>query len=199
MAINFCAMAVSVIAPVLNIDTPITVVQMLWLNLVMDTLAGLAFGGERSRAEYMREPPKKRGEPIINRYMWRQILVVSLYATVLSLWFLKSPFIDRAFFPRGERYKMSAFFTLFIFLALFNGLNARTHKINLLDYLALNKPFVFIMGGIAVLQVLLIYFGGGFFGTERLNIRHLALILGLAFSVIPLDLIRKTLSKEGAT
>ena len=196
LTINFCAMTVSVFAPLLNVDMPITVIQMLWINLVMDTLAGLAFGGERPRIKYMSEPPKKRDEPIINKYMWQQIIITSVYVAAMSIWFLKSGLIQNRLFENDVPYALTAFFALFMFTAIFNSLNARTHELNLTDYLALNKQFIWIMGGVVVLQVVIIYLGGNFFRTKALALSDFLIILVLAFSVIPLDLLRKVITRR---
>ena len=55
------------ICPFIGIDAPVTVVQMLWINLIMDTLGGLAFAGEAPLESYMKDRPKRRDEPILNR------------------------------------------------------------------------------------------------------------------------------------
>jgi len=89
LTMNLCAVAVSVIGPFIGINSPITVLQMLWVNMVMDSLAGLAFAGEAPLTEYMDEPPKRRDAPIINRYMVNQILVGGIYMTLLCILFLK--------------------------------------------------------------------------------------------------------------
>ena len=57
------------IGPFIGFDSPVTVVQMLWINIIMDTLGGLAFAGEAPIADYMKEKPKRREEPILNKYM----------------------------------------------------------------------------------------------------------------------------------
>jgi magnesium-transporting ATPase (P-type) len=150
--------------------------------MVMDTLAGLAFGGEPALTEHMREPPKRRNEPIINRYMLREILLGGLYAVALCLWFLKSP-VTAAMFASRARF-MTAFFALFMFMGIFNSLNARTHRLNLLDHLAGNKPFIGIMGLVTVIQTALIYFGGSLFRTVGLTPWQLVFILLLASSAI---------------
>lgn len=196
LTINFCAMSVSIIAPLLNVDTPITVLQMLWINLVMDTLAGLAFGGERPRVAYMSEPPKKRDEPIINRYMWQQILVASIWTSFIALWFLKSKTVQHNFMFESAAYAMTAFFTFFMFMSIFNSFNARTHKMNLLDYLSLNKPFIWIMGAVGGIQILMTFLGGSIFRTEPISVSHFLLIILLAATVIPVDLIRKLITRR---
>ncbi|MCL2002516.1 MAG: calcium-translocating P-type ATPase, PMCA-type [Oscillospiraceae bacterium] len=176
--INLCALGVSVIAPLIGADTPITVMQMLWINMVMDTLAGLAFGGEPALAEHMREPPKRRGEPIVNRYMAREIALSGVYGVGLCLWFLKSP-VTAALFPSPARF-MTAFFALFMFMGIFQSLSARTHKLNLMDHLAANKPFIGIMGLVAAVQTALVYVGGDLFRADGLSFWQLAFVLLLA-------------------
>jgi len=195
LTINFVAMGISILAPFLGIGVPITVLQMLWINIVMDTLAGLAYGGERPRKSYMQEPPKRRGEPIINRYMWGQILYASLFMGVLCLWFLLSPAIQGGFAGRGVAYGMTAFFAFFMFINIFNSFNSRTHDLNPISYLSLNKPFVWIMGIVTVAQILLIFFGGSVFRTEAISFKHFMLVLLLAATIIPIDMLRKLFIK----
>ena len=182
LTLNFCALGVSVIAPLIGVESPITVIQMLWINMVMDTLAGLAFGGEPPLMEYMREKPKRRDEPIINGYMKREILLGGLYAVAVCLWFLKSPFTS-AMFASHARF-MTAFFALFMFMGIFQSLNARTHRVNLADHLAGNKPFIGIMGLVALVQTALIYFGGSLFRAAGLTPAQLVFILLLASTAL---------------
>lgn len=80
-----------------GVDTPVTVVQMLWINMIMDTLGGLAFAGEAPLKDYMKEPPKRRDEPILNGYMVNQILITGLFTVALCLFFLKSEAIRGLF------------------------------------------------------------------------------------------------------
>ena len=67
LTMNLCAVGVSVVAPLLGVDAPVTVMQMLWINIIMDTLAGLAFAGEPASPGCMREKPKRRDEPVLGR------------------------------------------------------------------------------------------------------------------------------------
>ena len=87
---NFCAVSVSIIGPFIGIDTPVTVMQMLWINIIMDTLAGMAFSGEPPLPEFMREAPKRREEPVINRGMAHQIFFDGVFTVALCLFFLCS-------------------------------------------------------------------------------------------------------------
>jgi len=193
LSINVCAMAVTLIGLFIGIETPITVTQMLWINMVMDTLAGLAFAGEAPLPEYMEELPKQKGEKIINSYMENQILAASMYTTILCILFLKLPGINNLFrYSSGDNYLMTGFFALFMLCAIFNSLNARTQRLNLLSNLLKNKAFVAIMGLVSIIQVMLLYFGGSAFRTYGLTLKELLTVLSLSFTVIPFDLMRKS-------
>jgi calcium-translocating P-type ATPase len=196
LTINFVAMSISIVAPFLGIGMPITVLQMLWINIVMDTLAGLAYGGERPHPRYMNEPPKKRTEPIVNKYMWVQIVFATLFISGLSLWFLCSPTIQTPFKIHGTIYAMTAFFAFFMFINIFNSFNSRTHDVNLASSIRLNKPFVLIMFVVTVAQILLIFFGGEIFRTSPLGLKHFAAVIALALTILPIDMIRKVLLKS---
>ncbi|MCL2514114.1 MAG: HAD-IC family P-type ATPase, partial [Oscillospiraceae bacterium] len=197
MSICICAVGVTVMGPLIGVDFPITVIQMLWINIVMDTLAGLAFSGEKARDKYMEEPPKPRGEAIINAYMAGQIAVTGLYTTALCLFFLKSGAMRGIFGARGELYMMTAFFALFMFSAIFTSFCARTHEIRLFGYISSNKPFLWIMGTVTLIQVFIIYYGGEIFRTVDLELVHIIIIAALAVTIIPIDTARKyVLSKK---
>ena len=192
LTMNLCAVGVSIIGPFIGIDTPVTVIQMLWINIIMDTLAGLAFAGEPPLEEYMAEPPKKRDEPVLNRYMLSQIVCMGLFTIGLCVVFLKAPIFKTWFRYAGDPiYLMTAFFALFIFSGIFNSFNARTHRINLCSHLFGNLSFVGIMTAVALVQLLLIYFGGSLFRTAGLQLWELRRVMALAFLVVPADMIRK--------
>ena len=87
LTVNFCAVSLSIIGPFIGVPTPVTVIQMLWVNMVMDTLAGVAFAYEPPLEEYMQEPPKKREEKILNQYMIHEIVFIGIYSFLLCLFF----------------------------------------------------------------------------------------------------------------
>lgn len=197
LTMNLCAVSVSVLAPMIGIDTPITVVQMLWINIIMDTLAGLAFAGEPPLKEYMEEPPKQRDEPIINSYMKSQIGGTGTYTVVLCIAFLKLPFFINAFQGRDNPvYFMTAFFSVFIFAGILNSFSARTYRLNILENLKDNPPFFIIMLVVSLVQLLMIYFGGSVFRTVNLQLTDLFKILLIASTVLPADFIRKLYLKK---
>ena len=192
LTMNLCAVGISIIGPFIGIDTPVTVIQMLWINIIMDTLAGLAFAGEPPLKEYMREPPKKRDEPVLNRYMLNQIVCMGLFTVGLCVAFLKLDWFKPLFrYGADPIYLMTAFFALFIFTGIFNSFNARTHRVNLLAHLHRNPAFVGIMALVAAIQLLLIYYGGSLFRTAGLTPRELLTVLLIAFLVVPADGARK--------
>ncbi len=192
LTMNLCAVGVSLIGPFIGVDTPVTVIQMLWINIIMDTLSGLAFAGEPPLPEYMAELPKKRTEPVLSRDMVNQILVTGVYTVLLCVFFLKSSWVSGLFRPHPPGlYQMTAFFALFVFSGIFNSLNARTHRLNLSAHLGRNRSFLGIMLAVAAVQLALIYWGGALFRTAGLTPRELLLTLLFAATVIPADLLRK--------
>lgn len=198
LTINLCAVGISIIGPFIGINTPITVLQMLWVNMVMDTLAGLAFAGEAPLPEYMDELPKKRNEPIINNYMYSQILFSGIYTTVLCILFLKLPFFQRIYGRGvGNEIFMTAFFALFIFASVCNSFNARTTRIKIMANLWKNKGFIFIMIFISLITLLIIYYGGTVLRTTDLTFFELQFVVLLALTVIPVDIIRKVVVGSG--
>ena len=94
LSVNMTALLLSIIGPFIGFTSPITIVQMLWLNMIMDTFAALAFSYEPALLEYMDEQPKKINEPIINSYMYNEIILTALYSGTLCLLFLKLPIIS---------------------------------------------------------------------------------------------------------
>ena len=190
LTLNFCAVGVSVIGPFVGVEAPVTIIQMLWINIIMDTLGAIAFAGEIPLDEYMKEPPKKRSEKIINPYMYNQILFTGAYTIALCIAFIKLPFFLEFF--RGEpRVLMSAFFAMFIFAGVFSSFNARTHRINLFAHIGRNRMFLIIMVVVTVIQLSMVYYGGELFRAAGLQLRELALVTALAATVILADTVRK--------
>lgn len=194
LSVNVSAILLALIGPFIGVPSPITVVQMLWINMVMDTLAGLAFSYEVPRIEYMKEPPKKKEENILNKYMINEILSSGLYSLVLCIIFLKLPIVKSLFVDNNHF--MTSFFCLFIFLATFNAFNARTHRLNIFAHLSENKIFLLIILFIIIVQISITYSGITIFQTTRINIKELLITIVLSFSIIPLDIIRKIITKK---
>lgn len=194
ITMNFCAVGVSMIGPFIGIDAPVTVVQMLWINIIMDTLGGLAFAGEAPSKYCMKEKPKRRDEPIMNRYMVNQIVILGSFTVALCLAFLLSPSITSRFRSAPDRiYHLTAFFALFIFTSVFNCFNARSDRLNLLSGISKNKIFIAIMSAISAVQILFVYLGGEVLRTVPPLMSELSFTLALSLLVFPAEFIRKLL------
>ena len=193
LTVNLSAVSLALIGPFIGVPSPIGVIQMLWINMVMDTLAGLAFSYEVPRKEYMRELPKRKEENILSKYMLNEIFVSGIYSLIICLLFLKLPIIDTIFL--NNDHKMTAFFTLFIFLAVFNAFNARTERINIFAHLKENKMFLLIILFIIIVQISIIYFGFNIFNTTRITLLEFIIVLLISITIIPIDFIRKYINK----
>ncbi len=191
LTINFCAVGISVLCPLLGVDQPVTVLQMLWINMVMDTLAGLAFAGEPPQDSSMREPPKPRDARILNVPMMSAIVVTGLYCVGLCVAFLKTPLSAFVRPAPDNRYLLTAFFGLFIFLAIVVAFCARTPRRHLFADILRNRVFLAVMAAVAAVQLALLYLGGPLFRTAGLTGRELMYIALLALSVLPVDFLRK--------
>lgn len=192
LMMNFCAVGVSMICPFLGIESPVTVVQMLWINVIMDTLGGLAFAGEPALESCMSEPPKRRGEQIMNAYMINEIVFLGGFTIALYLFFLKNPRITSLFrYEPNNLYLLTAFFALFIFSSVFNCFNARTDRLKLLAGLGKNKAFVLIMSAVLFIQILFVYLGGQVLRTLPLSFRELMITLAFSLLVFPAEMLRK--------
>lgn len=190
LSVNFCALSLSIVGPFIGINTPITIVQMLWLNMIMDTFAGLAFSFEPSLKEYLSEKPIKKEEPVINRNMYIEIIVNGLYSAIVCIMFLKLPYIKNIV-TGNNKYFMTAYFALFIFLGIFNAFSSRTKSINIFHNIRKNKLFLIIFLFISIAQIFIIYYGGSIFGTYGLDPLDLLFVILLASTSLIVNSIRK--------
>ena len=198
LTINVSAVMVAFLGPLLGFEMPLTIIQMLWVNLVMDTLAALALGGEPALAKYMLEPPKRRDESIITRNMWSAILANGILVACLSVIFLKGGFVREMF--HSELAFMTGFFGFFIFTGMFNAFNARTDGINLFSHMTENKGFLRIIFLIFVVQIAFSYVGGNILRTTGLALQEWSIAFAFAILIIPYDMIRKaTLTTKPAS
>ena len=192
LTMNLCACGISMIGPFLGFDSPITVIQMLWINMIMDTLGGLAFAGEIPRAEYMKEKPKRRDEPILNGYMVHSIILNGGFTLALCVAFLKLPQTVARFRSDGASlYLLTGFFAFFIFSGVLNCLGARTDRLNPVAGLSGNRGFLLIMASVCAIQLGFVYLGGNILRTAPLTSGELLTTLAVSLAVIPAELLRK--------
>ena len=194
LIMNLAACGITLIGQFLGIENPITIIQMLWVNIIMDTLGGLAFAGEPPLSYYMKEPPKRRDEPIIAPSTLSHVLLNGGFTLGLLLLFLTNPYFS-AFYSvgHGDTALLTAFYALFIFAGLFNCISARCERLWIFSNIRKNRLFVAIMLIISVIQIIIIYFGGDLFRSTPLSVSELLLALGAAASVLIFDAVRRIL------
>lgn len=196
LTINFSAVAINFIAPFVGIDKPLTITQILWINLVMDTLAAIAFGGEPALEKYLAETPKDRSAPIVSKKMLTTIVLGGAYMTLVAIFFYKSSFIAEMFRSAPNNiYIYTGFFCTYIFMAVANGFNVRVSGVNLLENLRLNKGFLDVMALIVAIQIALTFVGGRILRTAPLNLEEWLVVIALSLSIIVVDLLRKLLCR----
>ena len=201
LTVNVAAILVAFLGPFFGTDLPLTMTQLLWVNIVMDTLAAFAFSGEAALQRYMNEKPIPKSESLITGDMWSAILIDGFYMAFLSLFFLTSDFVSSLFVcdelrcPDSEvnLVLLTAFFGFFVFMNNFNKFNARTEGLNLFEHITENRSFIMVVILIFFLQTTFTYFGGEVLRTVGLTLEEWGYVLLFAVTIIPLDLTRKFL------
>ena len=196
LTVNVAAVLTCFIGPIIgngpDYNIILTVVQLLLINLAMDTLAAIAYGSEPALRDFMKDKPIARRAGIITGSMAVEILVAALYITLVCLGILFFPPL-RDLFGEGASvtYLKSALFATFMMAITFNGFNARTEHFNIFDKIGLNKNFIVVLGVILISQFVFVTFGGSILSVEALSPYSWAVCALLAVLVIPIDLFRK--------
>lgn len=198
LVMNLAACGISIFGQLLGVETPITIIQMLWVNIIMDTLGGLAFAGEPALEYYMKEKPKRRDEPILTRAMLGRVAIMGAYTLGLCVAFLKLDFFKSLFFGGSELHFLTAFYALFIFLGIFNCFSARCERMWILSNIGKNRPFVVIMLLISIIQILMIFFGGALFRTTPITPAEIVNVILLAATIIPFDAVYRVFNRLSA-
>ncbi|KAF6158063.1 hypothetical protein GIB67_014857 [Kingdonia uniflora] len=189
LTVNIAALVINLIAAVSAGEIPLTAVQMLWVNLIMDTLGALALATERPTEDLMEKPPVGRSKPLITNIMWRNLISQALYqvAVLLTL-----QFKGEAIFGVNEKVKDTLLFNTFVFCQVFNEFNSRKlEKKNVFEGILRNKLFMGIIGVTVVLQVVMVEFLKKFAGTHRLNWGQWGACIGVAAISWPLGWVVK--------
>ena len=201
LTVNVAAILVAFLGPFFGIDLPLTMTQLLWVNIVMDTLAAFAFSGEAALKRYMNEKPIPKDESLISGDMWSAILIDGIFMASISLYFLTSDFVAGLFVcdavrcpdPELNLVLLTGFFGFFVFMNNFNKFNARTEGLNLFEHITENRNFLVVVILIFFLQTTFTYFGGEVLRTVGLTLEEWFYVLAFAITIIPLDLTRKLL------
>lgn len=193
LPINISLLILSVIYPMIATGALLASVQILIVNIIMDSLNSLSFGGEPPKDEYMTEKPIKKGSGLFIRGAKKRITISTVAFIVLYGIITFSP-IANMFATETEA--MTARFALLCFMAVFNGFNIRTEHINLFNGIGKNKLFSAIAIGIFVMTFVLCNFAENLVKVTALDFKHWIVVVILAFMVIPIDLIRKIIEKK---
>lgn len=193
LPINISLLILSVIYPMIATGALLASVQILIVNIIMDSLNSLSFGGEPPKDEYMTEKPIKKGSGLFIRGAKRRIAISTVAFIALYGIITFSPIANMF---ASETEAMTARFALLCFMAVFNGFNIRTEHINLFNGIGKNKLFSAIAIGIFVMTFALCNFAENLIKVTALDFKHWVVVVILAFMVIPIDLIRKIIEKK---
>ena len=193
LPINISLLILSVIYPMIATGALLASVQILIVNIIMDSLNSLSFGGEPPKDEYMTEKPIKKGSGLFIRGAKKRIAISTVAFIALYVIITFSP-IANMFATETEA--ITARFALLCFMAVFNGFNIRTEHINLFNGIGKNKLFSAIAIGIFVMTFALCNFAENLIKVTALDFKHWVVVVILAFMVIPIDLIRKIIEKK---
>ena len=177
LTINFAAIVICFVGAVFGTDMPLTVVQILWVNIIMDTFAAMAMASLPPNPEVMLEKPRPRDEFIITPGMARTLFIcggimVAVLLGMLFWWTITAGGLTVR--------QLTLFFSTFVFLQFWNMFNAKGFETRHSVFTCLRgcREFFLILLAIAAGQVLIVEFGGEVFRTEPLAWREWAAVIG---------------------
>lgn len=192
LPINFSLLVLSILFPILSGGALLASVQILIINIIMDSLNSLSFGGEPPKDEYMTENPIKKGSGLFIRGAKKRIAISTVTFIALYGVLMFSP-VSKLFTTDVEA--MTARFAMLCIMSVCNGFGIRTEHINLLHGLKNNKTFVYIAAGIVLGTIALCNVLGGLIQATAMNMSQWIAIIGLSLTVIVVDIIRKLFTK----
>ena len=192
LPINISLLILSMLYPVIAGTALLASVQILIVNIIMDSLNSLSFGGEPPKDEYMDERPIKKGSGLFIRGAKKRIALST--ASFIGLYMIITLTPIANLFANGTE-ALTARFGLLCFMAVFNGFNIRTEHINLFTGISKNKNFVYIAISILASTIILCN-AGELLKVCTLSLNQWLVITALAIMVIPIDLMRKAFEKR---
>lgn len=215
LVINVAAVVVSALSPFFGVEEPLKVTHLLFVNLVMDSLGAMMLGNEPALPKYMHEKPRRRDESIISKKMASQIGIMGCWVIVLSALYFMLPQIASVFGSQASNgfgstavqsdQHITGYFVLFILAALFNGFNVRDDGFGIFKRLNENPNFIKIFLIIALVQAAIVNAAlipldvfkwiGNMFSCTPFSWQGWIVVIVMAFTMIPVDLIRKAIVK----
>ncbi|XP_071724578.1 calcium-transporting ATPase 8, plasma membrane-type-like [Rutidosis leptorrhynchoides] len=196
LTVNVAALVINVVAAISSGDVPLNAVQLLWVNLIMDTLGALALATEPPTDHLMERPPVGRREPLITNIMWRNLLLQAVYqvTVLLILNFHGKDILNLEKQPvdHANKVKNTLIFNAFVLCQIFNEFNARKpDEVNVFKGVTKNRLFMGIVAITLVLQIIIVEFLGKFTTTTRLNWWQWLVSVGIAIISWPLAALGK--------
>ncbi|XP_017626008.1 calcium-transporting ATPase 10, plasma membrane-type-like isoform X1 [Gossypium arboreum] len=196
LTVNVAALVINVVAAVSSGDVPLNAVQLLWVNLIMDTLGALALATEPPTDHLMHRPPVGRREPLITNIMWRNLLIQAIYQVtvllVLNFDGKKILHLEHESKEHANRVKNTLIFNAFVLCQIFNEFNARKpEEVNIFRGLSKNYLFIGIVAITIILQAIIVEFLGKFAKTEKLSWQLWLVSIGIGFISWPLAILGK--------
>ncbi|PKU78352.1 calcium-transporting ATPase 5, plasma membrane-type-like [Dendrobium catenatum] len=191
LTVNVAALVINVVSAVSSGEVPLNAVELLWVNLIMDTLGALALATEPPTDHLMKRRPVGRRDPLVTNIMWRNLIVQALYQVtilvILNFGGKSLLHLNNETRQHADKVKNTFIFNTFVFCQLFNEFNARKpDEMNVFKGVTKNHLFMGIVGITLVLQILIIEFLGKFFSTVRLNWQLWLVSIGIALLSWPL-------------
>lgn len=196
LTVNVAALTVNFVAAVSSGDVPLTAVQLLWVNLIMDTLGALALATEPPTDELMKKPPVGRKEPLITYTMWRNLAFQAAYqvAILLTLQFKGVALLRLSNRSDASAINRTIIFNTFVLCQLFNEVNARQpYRRNIFYGILNNYLFMGIVATTILLQVVMVEFLEKFASTMRLDWQHWLVCVALASLSWPIAFLAKAI------
>lgn len=188
LTVNVVALIVNFSSACLTGDAPLTAVQLLWVNMIMDTLGALALATEPPNDELMKRTPVGRKGNFITNVMWRNIFGQSIYQFIV-IWYLqtKGTALFRLDGPEADLILNTLIFNCFVFCQVFNEISSREmEKIDVFEGILKNYVFVSVLSATVIFQIIIIEFLGTFANTSPLTLAQWFFSIFIGFLSMPI-------------
>ena len=191
LTVNVAAVFICAVGPIFGENVVMTVIQLLLVNLAMDTLAAIAYGSEPPLPEYLLEKPVPRSERIVTTPMLSQVLASAAIVSAVCLVILFVPGVQEYIGVHSETEIHSALFATFMMAITFNGFTIRSPHLTPLKGITRNWTFVAVMASILVLQFVFVTFGGEALSVTPLSLSAWLRCILLALIPIGVEILRR--------
>ncbi len=180
LTINFCACILIFIAPLSGYPDPFTIVQILWINIIMDTLAAFALCSEAPHSGLMKHKPVPQNADIVSPFMWLSIIVTGSFLIIAGMLQIATGFLGGTT-PAEIN---TVFFAAFVIAAVWNGINCRALDGKMPPFFKGNPTFFVIMTAIVAIQIIIVQVGGSVFNTVPLSFEQWVTIIFATASIL---------------